>query len=83
MYRDRLIYYKDDTAVEVLNAWHPYDYGFEVNYYSDKNLLDVVNDKMKTHDIVYYRLKEEQDRSLHFIHEGAVALEAFLKRILY
>jgi hypothetical protein len=77
-YRDRLLYTKDNIAIEILNAWHPSDYGFEVNYYSDRGLLNMTNDRIQTHEMVYYKLKEEQNEDLSFIEEGAKILKKFL-----
>ena len=77
-YRDRLVYTKDKIAIEVLNAWHPSDYGFEVNFYPDRKLLDIKGDHIITHEMVYYKVKEKQS-NLSFIEEGAKELERVLK----
>ena len=77
-YRDRLLYTKENKAVEILNAWHPNDYGFEVNYYADCSLVNTANDNIPTHEMIYYKLKEEQDANLSFVAEGAEKLKKFL-----
>lgn len=77
-YRDRVVYLQNDTAVEVLNAWHPADYGFEVNYYPDKTILESAGSKAAAREIIYFRLKEQQDREMMFILDGAQALKGFL-----
>lgn len=80
-YRDRVIYATSETAVEVLNAYHGFDYGFEVNYYPDKRRLGNAGDDLSAREMVYYRLKEEQDAEGGFIREGAAALKAFLQAL--
>ena len=77
-YRDRLVYFKDKVAIEISNSWHPSDYGFEVNVYPDRSLLDVPNDSNPNHEMVYYKIKEQQNKSLSFITEGAKSLRNFL-----
>jgi len=77
-YRDRVVYSLDDTAVEVLNAWHPADYGFEVNYYPDKTVLETAGSKASAREIIYFRLKEQQDGEMTFIRDGALALKGYL-----
>ena len=77
-YRDRLVYFKDKVAIEISNSWYPSDYGFEVNIYPDRRLFDVPNDSNPNHKMVYYKIKEQQNKSLSFILEGAKALRIFL-----
>ena len=80
-YRDRVIYATSESAIEVLNAYHGVDYGFEVNYYPDKGRLGNAGDDLSAREMVYYRLKEEQDAEGNFIREGATALKAFLQSL--
>ena len=80
-YRDRVIYATSEAAVEVLNAYHGVDYGFEVNYYPNKSRLGNAGDDPSAREMVYYRLKEEQDAEGNFIREGATALKAFLQSL--
>ena len=77
-YSDRVVYSRDDTAVEVLNAWHPADYGFEVNYYSDKTVLETAGSNAAAREIIYFRLKEQQDGEMTFIRDGALTLKGYL-----
>jgi hypothetical protein len=77
-YRDRIIYYKNDTAVEILNAWHPSDYGFEVNDYNNKAMLQAPGNDLSAREMVYFKVKEEQDIQFQFIEEGAGTLRQFL-----
>lgn len=63
-----------DQLVEVLNAFHGVDYGFEVNIHlaSSSRLLDQRN-------MVYYRLKEEQDGEFSYLAEAAETLRSVLQ----
>lgn len=63
-----------DQRVEVLNAFHGYDYGFEVNVQpaSGPRLLDDRN-------LVYCKAKEEQQPGFGFLREAALTLRAFLE----
>jgi hypothetical protein len=75
-YRHILVYRNKASLhiIEVLNAYHPVDYGFEVNFYHSE--ADRKNRK-KT-EMVYYKLKEDQNPDLKFIEEGATKLKDFL-----
>jgi hypothetical protein len=72
-YRHRLIYKYPDTGqvVEVLNAIHGYDYGFEVNVHAPA--------LGRSKEMIYYKLKEDQNPDLAFISEGAEALRIAMR----
>jgi hypothetical protein len=53
-------------VVEVLNAIHGYDYGFEVNVHAPA--------LGRSKEMIYYKPKEDQHPDLAFISEGAEAL---------
>jgi hypothetical protein len=58
--------------VEVLNAFHGYDYGFEVNIYN------TAHPSYPDGKMIYHKLKESQDSSFSFVLEGAKVLRTQL-----
>lgn len=65
---------KSDQLVEVVNAFHGVDYGFEINIHSASGprLFDQRN-------MVYYCLKEEQDADFTFLAKAADKLHSVLR----
>lgn len=74
-YRHVLVYRNKGSAniIEILNAYHPYDYGFEINLY-----LSNENRENRIKEMIYYKPKENQDRDLQLIKAGAEKLKNFL-----
>lgn len=64
---------KRNKLVEVVNAFHGVDYGFEVNIHLalGRRLLDQRN-------MVYYRLKEQQDSEFEYLEGAAEKLRIVL-----
>lgn len=63
-----------NQLVEVVNAFHPVDYGFEVNVHPAEGPRPT--DDRQT---VYYKLKEAQQAGFPFIAEAAQQLRALLE----
>jgi hypothetical protein len=63
-----------NQLVEILNAFHGYDYGFELTIRpaSGPRLLDGRN-------MVYFKLKEDQEPGFSFLADAARELRAFLE----
>jgi hypothetical protein len=61
--------------VEVLNAFHGYDYGFEVNIYN------TAHPSYPDGKMIYHKLKESQDSSFSFVLEGAKVLRTQLGQV--
>ncbi|MCW8195600.1 hypothetical protein F6455_12450 [Proteobacteria bacterium 005FR1] len=63
-----------NQLVEVVNAFHGVDYGFEVNIHlaSHSRLLDQRN-------MVYYQLKEDQDVEFAYLAEAVEKLRSVLQ----
>lgn len=74
-YRHALVYRHpgQDLAVLLANAFHPVDYGFEIT-------TSTVDGPWLGDDrnIVFYALKEDQDRDFRFLVDGASALRKAL-----
>jgi hypothetical protein len=77
-FRDAILYTKGDAAIVVLNAWHPVDYGFEINFYKNKTLVGKTDDLNPTHEMVYYMLKEDHQSNCDFVETGAARLKEYL-----
>lgn len=63
-----------DQRVEVLNAFHPCDYGFEVDLYRASEPRRVADRNM-----IYHKLKEDQQPGFGFLGEAADALRTILE----
>lgn len=63
-----------NQLVEVVNAFHGIDYGFEVNIHSASGPRS-----LDQRNMVYYRLKAEQDIGFAFLTESAEELRAALR----
>lgn len=63
-----------DQSVTISNAFHPVDYGFEVS-------IDTISSPggIDDRNIVYFKLKEEQEAGFPFLAEAAQALGALLR----
>ncbi len=62
---------KFDFKVVLLNAYHPVDYGFEIN---------LINLKTKSEEMIYYLLKENQDIEQEYLKQAAEFFKIYLKR---
>lgn len=60
-----------DRGICIVNAYHPVDYGFEINFYkpSDKTAR-------RTEEMVYYVLKEDQDIEQSYLEQAAKTLKS-------
>lgn len=63
-----------NQLVEVVNAFHGIDYGFEINIHSASGPRS-----LDQRNMVYYRLKEEQDIGFAFLTESAEKLRTALR----
>ena len=61
--------------VEIVNAYHPVDYGFEINLSETYS-----SGEPKNKNMIFNCLKEDQHEDLTFVEEGAKALQAVLKK---
>lgn len=63
-----------DQLVEVLNAFHGADYGFEVNIHPASGPRSLDDRRM-----IYHKLKEEQEAGFPFLAEAAQTLRSLLQ----
>jgi len=61
------------VAVVFANAFHPVDYGFEIDLYPSEGPWRVAD-----RDMVFHVLKEDQDRDFQFLARGVAALRQAL-----
>ena len=59
-----------NRKISLVNAYHPYDYGFEIDFYD----LTKAN-PLEHQQMVYYVLKEDQDIEQSYLPEAARVLE--------
>ena len=75
-YSHRLVFrcISRDRVVTISNAFHPVDYGFEV-------AIDTISSPRGIDDrnILYFKLKEEQEAGFPFLAEAAQALGSLLR----
>lgn len=69
--RDEFQYEGLNKKITVLNAYHPVDYGFEIN------LSDKLSGKT---EMIYYVLKEKQDIEQSYLENAADYLKMELKK---
>ncbi|MCZ8252143.1 MAG: hypothetical protein O9318_06715 [Hylemonella sp.] len=74
-YRHALAYTHrgQNLALLVASAFHPVDYGFEITLYPADGPWHG-----DCADLIFHTLKEQQDRDLQFLDQGASALRATL-----
>ena len=69
--RDEFQYEGLNSRIVILNAYHPLDYGFEIN------LMDKSSGKT---EMIHYVLKEKQDIEQSYLRKAAEYLKAELKK---
>ena len=69
--RDEFQYEGPKSRIIILNAYHPVDYGFEINF------MDKLSGKA---EMIYYVLKEKQDIEQSYLQKAADYLKAELKK---
>lgn len=74
-YRHSLAYKLPERNVAVVftSAFHPVDYGFEIDLYPSEGPWRVAD-----RDMVFHVLKEDQDRDFQFLARGVAALREAL-----
>lgn len=65
--RDEITFSNSSLKVEISNSYHPVDYGFEIKV--------TTNNKK---ELVYFKLKEEQDLEQTYLKEASNKLKAYL-----
>ena len=71
---------KDDGGiVEILDEYHPYDHGFEINLYNSIEHRALCESDDNDGEMVYHMDKVDQDKQLSFIDEGAKELQRHLR----
>ena len=71
-YRDDIEYKNESVGrmIQIANAYHGYDYGYEINIFNTSQSNK--NEKVK---MVYYKLKEDQDYTQDYIPQSAEILK--------
>ena len=77
-YVHKVVYWhpKKQLHVEIINAYHPVDYGFEINLSETYS-----GGELKNKTMVFNCLKEDQRDDLSFLEAGASALHTALEKI--
>jgi hypothetical protein len=69
--RDKFEFISPEKTIIVLNAYHPHDYGFEIN---------IMDNRSKKSQMLYYVSKEDQDISQGYLKSSAEFLKSYLKK---
>lgn len=64
-----------NRLVMVCNAYHPNDYGFEINIYDLSQGDELHGDNLPNREMIYYKLKEDQDVSQSYIEKAASTIK--------